>query len=813
MEKPLSVESSRILAVIKKSIASEQGDVTPGLVAEAAALTFVRLCERSDVERALGFLEVVYSHREHLRSSALAISVLEHVFSSGDNPRMLEMASSISEHSLKFSRPHFDLLLRNLKKAGSARIIEEYLRLDEYRPLMASYMESLPQVEHLSCACMFFDFVYLHAGLEEKLESWIEDGAFQDLERARKPYKYACDLLLKYTARKTEEPMMGKGELIVRKLKTLLNVPLGRGDKLIRVFSLLSTKDHCVHAISGERIMRVDDELRALIEKEVLDSDLTEAQVQDFVCSIGHLVLSEFMRLIGRMALRYMEGEEKFCSALSMAANLMGIENFFSLIDEEVDIGVWSRIVRSSANNDISMFIRLYEGCASELNRTVLLNSVEAFCYFATDHEELVERFLGIVKQHMGDGSVVSSLCTGLGRLISSHESNIKNKLILRNPIPVETSQRILQAVHNSMMSRRILPGYLARGCASAEELLFTLLGHDDLGLTDPVFGCIMAKKVPEDLGGFNLSSTNDALRIAKFLVPRIEPSFELASRLLELCLDRDATTQKRAYELLYHMRIHDKIDMCMCDTLFSAECMEGTLQPAQRSRIMFVHQMYQSGCLCFPDGRRRLVNRMLPLLILSLKTGDGRECSKEILSSLFLSFDESDYGFYCRLLAAAMGSEDVSLRCGVMAAVGLLMHSQRERLSQAFLDRMYEEVVACVRQGKEFARHALEFVDAYIRTSENIDPSRAFAIIEECMGGRHRPAAQSLIRSLVERGICVPPNILKFLKMRRRLNPLPVLQVTKKNDVIITVEREREIKEAFVRHRREARPRKKHKK
>lgn len=831
MEVKLHSSAERVLKVIKSSMKSERMSETPENIVDAVVTTFLEMSRRNDKFRIPELLQIVLTHKDFLKDDVRTTDFIRRVLLDFKDEGIYNQGFRIIKHFIrngKFCMSHFRLLLLDcfgskILKTKSITLIREYLGVEGFRDELVKHILGLTGVDlvrHINC---FFDVVGEKVDLKSKLDELSNPDLFKDIDRSGGLYSECCDLIYKYTEMKMSiaTPDEGTFEHIIDKLRILFSIPLPRGDKLLKTFSLLSEKDFVVFLKENRHLLRLDTDVKRSVRNEILEAKLNNEQIHGFVKSVRHILIPEFTDLIRYMAEEYMKQESRYHFALGAVVSVIGVEKFFSLVDIGPDIRTWASIMRSSSNTDISFFINLYQRFGEDrdaVGRVILLNCLPAFCNHCSDHSELIETLLMIMKDNMSNTNVFSSICTGLNKLIHSHQNNIKYELVLRNPIPISTSRRIMQAIHSSCIVMDILALAVGRESDESDELLFKLIGMDDLGFTEKIFQCILMYPKMDllSIGRITLTDILDVMKIAKFFVSRMDPNLDVISKLLELSLSDGGGIQKRAYQLLYYMKLHNKIDICVCDSLFSEEVNEKTRNSSQKWRVSLLYLVYCRGCLCFPDRKTEYFNRMLPVLIMNLKTGNAKtkKMCAESLDELVTGFDETEFEFYCRLMVAGMNSENTTLRCGILEAVTFLVEHHAARLPRDFMLSIFDGCISTSRLGREPVSHVLKFLNALVRTIP-VNPEGYTEILElyaDSFRNKHMRDIRATLDLLVDKGLEVSKKLRKLLKIRKSRTCLPNLQITKKNDVIITDEK-KESGTKFTRHRRALKANKKHKK
>ncbi|UYI28304.1 putative importin [Encephalitozoon cuniculi] len=835
MEAKLCPDAQKVLNAIRHAVTSERVEDTPENIASAAVGTFLEMSRRRDYSRMQELLEIIIAHKDYIAENSSA-ELIRRILLDFKDKKIHLQGLQIIKHFIKskrYSMAHFRILVEDCfgmkgLKTRSIELAKQYLKMDEFREELLSHISRLQGTElirHINC---FFDAIVDKADAVSKLDEFANPELFKDTgcSDVRALYSECCDLLYNYTSMemKAEAPSEKTFEYIMEKLLVFFEIPLPRGGKLLKTFSLLAEKDLGAFLGSGMRLMQLSASLKKEIVRELCELNLKNEQIYEFIRSVRHILIPEFIDLIRHMARKFVEGDDRYRFALGTVVGIMGMEDLFLLLDGiSKEVRVWAPVIRCSSNGDISLFIRLYRDIeerkgAASIDKTILLNCLPAFCNYGSDHNNSIEMLLQIMKANMSNPNVFNSICTGLRKLIHSHESNIKSQLVLRNPIPNGESQRILRSIQESAIALDVLSMAITRCSDELDQTLFKLLETNDLGLSNRVFQYILLYPQVESIaiGSWNLSGISDALKIARYFVPRMDCDFEIYSKLMELSLSEDGKIQKRAYQLLWHMKQHQKIDLCICDALFSHEMDEKTKDCSQKWRAALIYSVYTIGCRCFPGRKKEYLNRMLPVLVVGLKAGNAktRRVCLESLEELVSGFCAEEFDLYCRLMIAGMASESVVLRCGILEAVVSLMENHRERLSQEFIQSAYDGCLSAGRLGREAVPHVLRLLNIFSGTH--------LVNLEGCLGvlelytdefrRRHAEDIKSVVSKLIRRDVEIPKKLKALLKERKRRGHQPILQITKKNDVMITQKKKKQ-STPFTGHRRTVRPNKKHKK
>lgn len=835
MEAKLCEDASKVLDAIRQSIASERMEITPESIANAAICTFLEMSRRNDHSKVQELLQIILAHKNYIAEEDSSELIRKILFSFKEKKIYLQGFRIIKHFikSEKYYMPHFRILVeecfgRKGFKTRSVELAKRYLEMDKFKKELLDYiskLQSISLIRHINC---FFDSIVDRIDVESKLNEFVSPDLFSsvDSDEARALYSECCDLLYNYTLMKMKavEPDEISFEYIMKKLQILFVIPFSRGGKLLKIFSLLAEKDLVTSLRSGVHLMKLESNLKKEVVKEICESKLKNDQIYEFIRSVRHILIPEFIDLIRHMARSFAEGDDRYRFSLGAIAGIIGLEDLFLMLEDiPIEIRTWAPIIRCSSNGDISFFIKLYRDIEEKkemesMDKTVLFNCLPAFCNYGTDRNNSISTLLQIMKANMGDANVFNSICTGIRKLIHSHEGNIKSSLILRNPIPRSESQRILWSVQESAIALDVLSMAMTRSSDELDQTLFKLLETNDFGVSHRIFQYILLYPQIESVavGNWNLTGISDVLKVARYFVPSMSCDFEFYSKLIDLSLSEDGCIQKRSYQLLYHMKQHQKIDLCICDTLFSHEIDEKTKDCSQRWRVSLVYSIYMIGCKCFPSRKKEYLNRMLPMLVVGLKTGNAktkRTCL-ESLEELVSGFCTSDFDFYSRLMIAGMESESMALRCGILEASVSLIENHKERLSQEFIQSIYDACLSTSKLGREVVPHVLKLLNTFtgmhpMNLQGCMDVLELYA---DKFKRRYSKDIKSILLRLMNRDVEIPKSLKALLKEKKKRRPLPTLQITKKNDVMITQEKKKQ-HSTFIRHRKTIGQNKKHKK
>ncbi|KAM0671438.1 hypothetical protein OCOL_001554 [Ordospora colligata] len=819
MEVELKDEVKRVFEIIRMNLAFTGTDGTPSNVVSAVIDTVLELGRKNEHTRIDELLQIILAYKEHVEDGVCVNELIRMIVTRFDDDAIWRQGFRLMKHFVNVRRhsiEHMKIVVEEcfLKKGmrkKAVELIESYLSEEKFCEWFVEYLQELDDINwmrHVNCF-----FKYLHGKIDvrrnlgemkDKLmrgRSGSMDGKQNLLDDSERKalYSECCDLLYNYTAveMSVEDVNEDVFEYVIRELEDLFEMEHMRGGKLLMVFSMISEKDLGIFLRSGRHMMKVSMRVKCAIRREFEERKLDNEQVYEFIRSIRHLLGSEFLGLVRFMGEKYIEGDNKYQFVLGAVGVMMGIEELLGMYDDDlIDVERWAPVLRASCNSDIWFFMKLYKRVIenegkNSMKMCVLLNCLPAFCNYCSDHSGMIGEFIEVMKMGLSNRNVVSSVYNGLNRMIHSHQSNIKGGLALRNSIAAEDSKRILEVIFSSGIGLEILCIESGEGSEELDVLLQRLFEVEDYGICEKVREYIVYHPKIESIGvgRWNLSGVSDTLRVARYFVGRMHSDFEFYGKLIEFVQSSESGIQKRAYQLLCCMKREQKIDLCICDSMFSHEVVENLKDSSLRWRIQLLYEIYKNGCGCFDGRRKEYFNKMIPALVIGMtvKNVKARKASDECLGELVSMLDEELFEYYCKMLYAGMKSENVELRSGILEATACLIEEHSERLSDEYVGRMYEECVSTSRLGKEGVLHVLRFLDVLIEMRK-IEYSLCIEILElyaDNFKRRYLEEIKQVVRKLISKGVELSKRLIKILNERKPMDVVPRLQITKKNDVV----------------------------
>jgi len=821
MEVEFKDEVKRVFEIVRMNVAFTGMEATPRNVVSAVIETILELGGRNEYTRIDELLQIVLAYKEHVEEGLCVNELIRVIVTRFDDEAIWRQGFRLMRHFVNTGKhciEHMRIVVeecfvkKEMRKKAT-ELIESYLSEKRFCEWFVEYLEKLDDITWARYVNCFFKHVHGRLDVRRRLEEMKsklrrgpggsvdgEHGSLDDVER-KALYSECCDLLYNYTAAEMGNVDVNGDvfEYVVSELEDLFEMEHLRGGKLLMVFSMLSEKDLGEFLRSGRHMMKITAGVKCAIRREFEERKLDNEQVYEFVRSIRHLLGSEFLGLVRVMGEKYIEGDNKYQFILGAVAVMMGIEELLGMYEEGlIDVERWAPVIRASCNSDVSFFLKLYKGVSKKegknsIKMCVLLNCLPAFCNYCSDHYGMVGEFIDVMKTSLGNRNAVSSVYNGLNRMIHSHQGNVKGGLVLRNSIAVEDSKRILEAIFSSGIGLEILCMENGEGSEEMDVLLQRLFEVDDYGICEKVREYVVCHPRIESIGvgRWNLGGICDVLKVARYFIGRMQSDFEYYGKLIEFVQRSESGVQKRAYQLLCCMKKSQKIDLCICDSMFSHEAVDGLKESSLRWRIQLLYEIYKNGCGCFNERRKEYFNKMVPALVVGMtaKNVKARKASEECLRELVAILDEELFELYCKMLYVGMRSESVELRCGILEAMACLIEEHSERLGDEYIGRMYEECVCTSRLGKEGILHVLRFVDVLIGVCK-IDYSGCIEILELYTDNFKRKYVEEIkqvVRKLIAKGVELPNKLVKILNERKRRTAVPRLQITKKNDVVFT--------------------------
>ncbi|WUR05099.1 armadillo repeat-containing protein [Vairimorpha necatrix] len=349
---------------------------------------------------------------------------------------------------------------------------------------------------------------------------------------------------------------------------------------------------------------------------------------------------------------------------ISIVRNITS-EKILQQIAASVDIEILSQIikldmnlVRFSTNNDISVFLNLYE------QDNKMINIMPNFLDYCTDHSNALDNFYNFICMKLESDFFI--VCTTLRNILRSHELNLKKELILTKMIPKETSERIIREFTKDEIFDLIIKNY--QNSAVVNDLLF-----------------IISKYLKEE-HSFDLENY-DKINLFKFYIPNLKINLEIISKVLEECRTK-SDNQKKFYEILYYLEKYNKININICSELFALDMVNNLQNNSLKWRIRYLFLRQKKGCCQKLDFCRiNFINN----LIISFYQGNKtcKEVCENILEELMRN---SEYkNFIIRFIRENIENNDINLRCGSLQAYEYILRNNTEDLHIENLKEVYE--------------------------------------------------------------------------------------------------------------------------
>ncbi|KAM0680981.1 hypothetical protein GINT2_000763 [Glugoides intestinalis] len=426
-----------------------------------------------------------------------------------------------------------------------------------------------------------------------------------------------------------------------------------------------------------------------LIRHEILEAEHPEQAISELVSLLSKDFLPSFTSLIVELNNNFIS-QKKNQRILQNIISYIGIQNFISIIDH-VDIAKHAALFKVLSNIDLSVFIGLYhfysQGTDFEiptldysrsepieciLSDTAencigyLLGCLPSFCYYCTDIYEnchsLIKIFNTIIKTRP---SIINS---ALEKLLQSHINSLSNNLVLVNPITMEESEKILEAVKSSGLAHSLMEMFIENTNFECEDTLNLLLPLCEIDLSNDLIPIIMEEQVNPNI------TVCSALRLMVFFVRKHRYDFDFINRILELCSSQVPDLQKKAYLLLYHIYTNRLTDVCICDILYSTLCRTVGL-PAERNRIMVLYAILRNGCVnCQLEDKTEIFKKFIYETVVGFTKGNYK-CKKLVKEIVIDMVDDQFFIDYLEAYTSPSNTDEMLLSGCISAIYVLLDH------------------------------------------------------------------------------------------------------------------------------------------
>ncbi|KAI5149662.1 hypothetical protein ENBRE01_1044 [Enteropsectra breve] len=355
----------------------------------------------------------------------------------------------------------------------------------------------------------------------------------------------------------------------------------------ISIFKCASQRNKSTLETSNTTVeMQMSPELISLVRYEVVEASHDEKQLEEFVSVFSDYLLPYFMSMISNLNKEFLE-TGKHAVLLRNIAKYINTEEFLEII-HPLDIQKHWAVLRDASNQDLSTFVGLYNKFyKTPGDLKAVMACLPGFVSYCSDSENNIHRIIEIFKQHINlEKNIVMR---ALERIIYSHELNLKDNLVLRNPVPKEDSFRILEAIRNSGLIFEVMKAFIASTNNECDEAFELLVGITGLDMSAELESIIMN---PSQNSSISLC---DAIRLMGFFIGKWNYSYDLVSEMLQHCRNPDVNICKKSYYLLYFMAKNSKLP-CICDLLFtSSESLQNTA--VSRNRMMLLFTILLQGC------------------------------------------------------------------------------------------------------------------------------------------------------------------------------------------------------------------------
>lgn len=395
-----------------------------------------------------------------------------------------------------------------------------------------------------------------------------------------------------------------------------------------------------------------------LIRHEVIEVTHDECQLTDLWSLLSDFVLPYFINLISEMNNIFIE-KGSYSNILRNIISYIEFEEFVDII-QLIDIKKHFQIFKGISNVDLNVVVSLYKKyintpldyskteefqCICEEDSfDYFMTCLPSFCFYCTDNYDNIDNLLKNFYNHIFTHNTV--ICSALEKLIVSHQSNLKDNLILKHPIDKEVSKLILIKIRNSDLFQLILKGFITNKNADYNFLLQLLIELHRFDFFENIISVILSGEPAVFKLQYNSCILSehinlyDGLRLLPFFIKDRILDYDIISRIVELSSSKEPDIQKKAYNLLYFIYKNRRTSICICELLYSS--MEQSVNSSsERNRIMLQYTILQHGCEnCKIDKSLDIKSKFLTELLKNFRIGNSK-CKKYIKECILEIFED----------------------------------------------------------------------------------------------------------------------------------------------------------------------------
>ncbi|KAM0673327.1 hypothetical protein GVAV_003296 [Gurleya vavrai] len=395
------------------------------------------------------------------------------------------------------------------------------------------------------------------------------------------------------------------------------------------------------------------------------------------------------------------------------------------------------------------------------------------------------------------DSKTIKNIALGLVSIIDSHIKYRKGNVVLENSITKEESNYILHEIEKSNVIFIFLNLYINFPIKEIKSFIKAyFLNFKSVNL-DKYLMLFENIKTYEDTKTFELNDNDfkdinsffDLLRYSACFIPFMEPDFELASKILSLCLSKDPREQKKAYKFLSDMIKYKKMGFCICKTIISNDFVQ-VFTCTKKQRILTLFECFISCDLC--NDKSDFFKKMILELILCLRDNStkGRKTCYELLERLV---NEKTYKEILITIFAGLESDNFKIINGSITCLIFFLQNRKD-----FVEKNIEMILSQARnlknKGKECHKSVIDlYKNIILETS--CDKKEFVSLISSfsmCRRKKTLDYLKTMAIELKKNEIELTPELKRIFKIKFKRSESIKMTTNRKGQIEIT-EKQRE--------------------
>jgi hypothetical protein len=456
-------------------------------------------------------------------------------------------------------------------------------------------------------------------------------------------------------------------------------------------------------------------------------------------------------------------------------------------MNDKMDYIKWIPILNSTSNNDLSIFVDIYNRVD---DKDKIYTLIPSFCNYPTDDYDKLGPFLDIIVECLNNKLYYGIACSGIRNLITSHEMNLNKTCILRNPIDKALSTKILNHVCSTKMFFTILKNYGNEQLP--KEVLFSITRRLDDPEMNKFAGLFVENiiKFPESspmiINKILISDFKECLNYAKFFTKFMKLTFDFPSKILEICSSDNAQIQKKAYELLYYLEKENKIEICVCEHINGKDLLNNLKPSSLKYKLLYLS--IPRTCNCGVNRKDCLLQNVI--MSFSPKGNiSSRRVSEDIISNVFLGTDTESSTNFIEYIMKGLKSNNLEITSGCLSTFNHILHRYSTSITYDTQKSAYDFVFESYKSINALV--ILKILSTFIKHTDGVVDDRLVKILEyyvETKKRKYRSDIKEVVNLLLSKQMTVSRSLKKYTNFWIPTNK-QTLTITKNNEIIITEE------------------------